>query len=229
MLFDILSSVGKRQISMLLALLDFIAAFYTVDHSILFNPVVHLVRAHGCKRSFIVGRTQTASLLYCVSVWRCAVRRSFWCGSGLGARPSFLRPLYSRYSNFRDWSYRSGSAFMCMRTRHIFTARVSRQMPLYLAARAMDVINSVKVDLDVVKSDTTKRRYYPVHLTGHQPLPWKTRYAGRQVHPAVERRREQSCSLLALETPHGSSCERITISSLLLSPASVSNRVSIVH
>ena len=51
------------------------------------------------KRS--IGRTQTQWLLSCVTIlWICLALRSraLWCSKGLGARPSPLRPLHSRYS-----------------------------------------------------------------------------------------------------------------------------------
>ena len=46
------------------------------------------------------------------------------------------------------------------------------------------------------------------HHAEHQPLPWKTWYAGRQLYHAVERRREQSWSLPGLRARHGSSGEQ---------------------
>ena len=77
MLSDILSSVDKGQIS-LLALLYVSAAFDTVDYSILLNRLSISFGLTGSAfdwmRSFIVGRTQTVH--YCGSVSRCAVVRS---------------------------------------------------------------------------------------------------------------------------------------------------------
>ena len=71
MLFDILSSVGKRQISMLLALADLIAAFYTVDHSILINRLsISFGHTDACGRSSSVGRRQLVD--YTVDLFRVA-------------------------------------------------------------------------------------------------------------------------------------------------------------
>ena len=43
-----------------------------------------------------------------------------------------------------------------------------------LAVRAMDVIKAVKTWMYEIESASTEFRQNPVHLAGHQSLPWKT-------------------------------------------------------
>ena len=92
------------------------------------RPVVHLLWAYGISirlDAVVHRRSHADSSLLWICFALCT--SAFWCGSGFGARPSPLRPLYGRYSG--DWSYRSGSACICMLTIHSFKARVSLQMP----------------------------------------------------------------------------------------------------
>ena len=94
----------------------------------------------GCGHSSSVAHRQFTTVdlsrvaQWCVLVWRRAR-----C-SALSSTSS-IRPI------FRDWSYRSGSACICMLTIHSFLARVSLQMPLIWLPEpwtTLDVINSVK-------------------------------------------------------------------------------------
>ena len=167
-------------------------------------------------RSFIVGRTQTVH--YCGSVSRCAVVRS-----GV-AQGSVLGPLiYVLY------------------TADIQRLVVSLGFGVHLYADDTQFHGSCKpadaADLAVISSVKTWMSSNRLRLNadktqfiwlGTQPLPWKTRHAGRQLHPAVKRRRQQSWSLPGLGARHGSSGEQ-TMSSLLLSPATVANGASIAH
>ena len=89
------------------------------------RPVVLLGRAHGIsiRLDAVVHRRSYADSSL---PWICIALRSraFWCGTGLCARPSPSQPI------FKNWSYRSGSAYICMLTIHSFTAHVSLWMQL---------------------------------------------------------------------------------------------------
>ena len=140
-LSDILSSVDKGQIS-LLALLDVSAAFDTVDHSILLDRLSISFGLTGSAldwmRSFIVGRTQTVH--YCGSVSRCAVVRSGVAqGSVLGP---LLYVLYTADIQRLVVSLGFGVHLYADDTQ--FHGSCKPADAADLAARALDVINSVK-------------------------------------------------------------------------------------
>ena len=166
-LSDILSSVDKGQIS-LLALLDVSAAFYTVDHSILLDRLSISLGLTGSAfdwmRSFIIGRTQTVH--YCGSVSRCAVVRS-----GV-AQGSVLGPLlYTADIQRLVVSLGFGVHLYADDTQ--FHGSCKPADAADLAARAMDVINSVKTWMSSNRLRLNADKTQFIWLE-HQPLPWKT-------------------------------------------------------
>ena len=97
------------------------------------RPVVRLLRAHGIS-------IRLDAVIHCQShaesslLWICLALRSraFWCGArfGFGVQGSLLGSRSSIRPIFRDWSYHSCSACICMLTIHSFTAHVSLRMLL---------------------------------------------------------------------------------------------------
>ena len=140
-LSGILSSVDKGQIS-LLDLLDVSAAFNTVDHSILFDRLSISFGLTGSAfdwmQSFIVDRTQT--VYYCGSVSRCAVVRS---GAAQG---SVLGPLlYVLYTtDIQRLVVSLGFSLYLYADNTQFHGSCKPADAADLAARALDVINSIK-------------------------------------------------------------------------------------
>ena len=140
-LSDILSSVDKGHIS-LLSLLDVSAAFDTVDHSILLDRLSISFGLSGSAfdwmQSFIVGRTQTVH--YCGSVSRCVVVHS-----GV-AQGSVLGPLlYVVYTaDIQRLVVSLGFGMHLYADDTQFHGSCKPADAADLAARAMDVINSVK-------------------------------------------------------------------------------------